>query len=240
MKGYLTYFFEQHKRLAAGYAMMILITLIFAVSLKTTTVPVAVTILYISIFASLSPVASLNSDREIDELLSLPGGRKHLVTAQYVNTLFALAASVVSASVVTLLALALTRGQAHLPSFLAVSLIISIAMIIIAIMVPLSMFFGKKGLLIGFAAAIFIGFNSVVRTLLTNGGAVLFKILKDYTVGHQIEGISVIISDNLSLPDFLNPVSVIMTAGTAVTALVSSYIIARLVFSRKNFRVNKL
>ena len=240
MKGYLTYFFEQHKRLAAGYAMMILITLIFAVSLKTTTVPVAVTILYISIFASLSPVASLNSDREIDELLSLPGGRKHLVTAQYVNTLFALAASVVSASVVTLLALALTRGQAHLPSFLAVSLIISIAMIIIAIMVPLSMFIGKKGLLIGFAAAIFIGFNSVVRTLLTNGGAVLFKILKDYTVGHQIEGISVIISDNLSLPDFLSPVSVIMTAGTAVTALVSSYIIARLVFSRKNFRVNKL
>ena len=240
MKGYLTYYFEQHKRLAVGYAMMILITLIFAVSLKTTSVPVVVTILYISIFASLSPVASLNSDREIDELLSLPGGRKNLVTAQYMNTLFALIASVVSAAAVTGLALAITRGKAHLPSPLAVSLAVSVAMIIIAIMVPLSMFFGKKGLLIGFAATIFIGFQSIVRALLTNGGAVLFKILKDYTVGHQIEGISVVISDNMTLPDVLNPLSVMMTAGTAVMALVSSYIIARLVFSRKNFRVNKL
>lgn len=240
MKGYLTYFFEQHKRLTIGYAMMILITLIFAVSLKTTSVPVVVTILYISIFASLSPVASLNSDREIDELLSLPGGRKNLVTAQYMNTLFALIASVISAAAVTGLALAITRGKAHLPSLMAVSLAVSVAMIIIAIMVPLSMFFGKKGLLIGFAATIFIGFQSVVRALLTNGGAVLFKILKDYTVGHQIEGISVVISDNMTLPDVLNPLSVMMTAGTAVMALVSSYIIARLVFSRKNFRVNKL
>ena len=240
MKGYLTYFFEQHKRLAVGYAMMILITLIFAVSLKTTSVPVVVTILYISIFASLSPVASLNSDREIDELLSLPGGRKNLVIAQYTNTLFALISSVVSAAAVTGLALAITRGKAHLPSPLAVSLAVSVAMIIIAIMVPLSMFFGKKGLLIGFAATIFIGFQSIVRALLTNGGAVLFKILKDYTVGHQIEGISVVISDNMTLPDVLNPLSVMMTAGTAVMALVSSYIIARLVFSRKNFRVNKL
>jgi hypothetical protein len=102
------------------------------------------------------------------------------------------------------------------------------------------MFFGKKGLLIGFAATMFIGFQSVVRSLLTNGGAVIYKILKDYTVGHQIEGISVVISDNMSLPDFTTPVSVIMTAGTAITAIVSSYIIARLVFSRKNFRVNKL
>ncbi|MCR4775828.1 MAG: ABC-2 transporter permease [Saccharofermentans sp.] len=240
MKGYLTYFFEQHKRMAAGYAVMVLITLIFAVSLKTTTVPVAVTILYISIFASLSPVASLNSDREIDELLSLPGGRKNLVNSQYLNTLFALAASVISAAVVTLLALAFTKGQSHLPSLMVVSLVISAAMIIIALMVPLSMVFGKKGLLIGFAATVFIGFQSVIRTLLTNGGAVLFKLLKDYTVGHQIEGISVVISDNLTMPDFMNPLSVLMTAGTAVTALVSSFIIARLVFSRKNFRVNKL
>ena len=240
MKGYLTYFFEQHKRLLLGYLVILLITLVFAVSLKTTTVPAAITVLYISIFASLSPVASLNSDREIDELLSLPGGRKNLVTAQYMNTLFALAGALISASVVTLLAFAFTRGQAHLPSLMVVALVISVSMIIIAIMVPLSMVFGKKGLLIGFAATVFIGFQTVVRMLLTNGGAVLFKILKDYTVGHQIEGISVVISDNMSLPDVTNPLSVIMTAGTAVTAFVSSYIIARLVFSRKNFRVNKL
>ena len=240
MKGYLTYFFEQHKRMWLGYAMIVLITLIFAVSLKTTTVPIAVTILYISIFASLSPVASLNSDREIDELLSLPGGRKNLVTAQYMNTVFALAAAIISAALLTLLAFAFTGGQAHLPSFMAISLVISVAVIIIAIMVPLSMVFGKKGLLIGFAATMFIGFQSVVRSLLTNGGAILFKILKDYTVGHQIEGISVVISDKMAMPDIMNPISVIMTAGTAVTAFVSSYIIARLVFSRKNFRVNKL
>ena len=240
MKGYLTYFFEQHKRLLLGYLVMLLIALVFAVSLKTTTVPAALTVLYISIFASLSPVASLNSDREIDELLSLPGGRKNLVTAQYMNTVFALAASLVSAALLTLLAFALTGGKAHLPSLMVVSLIISVSMIIIAIMVPLSMFFGKKGLLIGFAATMFIGFQSVVRSLLTNGGAVIYKILKDYTVGHQIEGISVVISDNMSLPDVTNPLSVVMTAGTAVTAFVSSYIIARLVFSRKNFRVNKL
>ena len=156
------------------------------------------------------------------------------------NALFALAGALISASAVTLLAFAFTRGQAHLPSLMVVALVISVSMIIIAIMVPLSMVFGKKGLLIGFAATVFIGFQTVVRMLLTNGGAVLFKILKDYTVGHQIEGISVVISDNMSLPDVTNPLSVIMTAGTAVTAFVSSYIIARLVFSRKNFRVNKL
>ena len=240
MKGYLTYFFEQHKRMALGYAVMVLIALIFAVSLKTTTVPVAVTILYVSIFVSLSPVASLNSDREIDELLSLPGGRKNLVTSQYMNAVFALAAALIAAALVTLLAVAFTLGKAHLPSLMVVSLVISVSMIIVAIMVPLSMVFGKKGLLIGFAATMFIGFQSVVRMLLTNGGAVLFKLLKDYTVGHQIEGISVVISDNMALPDVTNPVSVIMTASTAVTAFVSSYIIARLVFSRKNFRVNKL
>ena len=33
MKGYLTYFFEQHKRMALGYGAMLLIVLIFAVSL---------------------------------------------------------------------------------------------------------------------------------------------------------------------------------------------------------------
>ena len=240
MKGYLTYFFEQHKRMALGYGAMLLIVLIFAVSLKTTTIPVSVAILYVSIFASLSPVASLNSDREIDELLSLPGGRKNLVTSQYLNAVFALLGSVVSAALVTLLALAFTLGKAHLPSLMVISLVTSVSMIITAIMVPLSMVFGKKGLLIGFAATMFIGFQTVVRMLLTNGGAVLFKILKDYTVGHQIEGISVVISDNMALPDITNPVSVITTAGTAITAFVSSYIIARLVFSRRNFQVNKL
>ena len=76
MKGFMTYFFEQHKRLVLGYSVVLLVAMIFAVSLKTTTVPAAVTILYVSIFASLATVASLNSDREIDQLLSLPGGRR--------------------------------------------------------------------------------------------------------------------------------------------------------------------
>lgn len=240
MKGYMTYFFEQHKRLVLGYSIVLVIALIFAVSLKTTTVPASVTILYVSIFATLATVSSLNSDREIDQLMSLPGGRKNLVRAQYLNAVFAIAASLLAAFIVTLLAYAFTGGKAHLPSPLAISLIISTAMTVIAIMQPLSMVFGRKGLLIGFAALMFILFQSVVRFLLTNGGAFIFKLLKDYVVGHEIQGISVVISDKTVLPDIFNLPNILITAGSSITLFVSSFIIARLVFSRKNFRVNKL
>ncbi|MBE7069608.1 MAG: hypothetical protein E7386_03820, partial [Ruminococcaceae bacterium] len=112
MKGYLTYFFEQHKRLILSYSVVLVIALIFAVSLKTTAVPASVTILYVSIFASLAPVASLNSDREIDQLLSLPGGRRNLVKAQYLNALFAIAASLIASALVVLLTVAFTAGKA--------------------------------------------------------------------------------------------------------------------------------
>ena len=240
MKGFMAYFFEQHKRMILSYSVVILISLIFAVSLKTTSVPAAVTILYISIFATLSPVASLNSDREIDQLLSLPGGRKSLVKAQYLNAVFAIFASLVAAVLMILLAMAFTLGKAHLPSAQIVSVILSVSMIVIAVMQPLSMIFGRKGLLIGFAVLTFITLQSFVRTLLTNGGVVLFQLAKEYLAGPQIEGVSVIVNDGMTLPDFLNLPSVITFAGTAITLFVSSYVIARLVISRKNFRVNKL
>ena len=240
MKGYLTYFFEQHKRMIISYSVIIIITLIFAVSLKTTAVPASVTMLYISIFATLAPVASLNSDREIDQLLSMPGGRKNLVKAQYLNSVFAIIASLAAAAVVTLLALAFTGGKAHLPSVRVVVVILSVSMIVIAVMQPLSMIFGRKGLLIGFAVLTFIAFQSFIRYLLTNGGVVLFQLAKDYLAGHEIEGVSVIVKEGMTLPDFLNIPSVITFAGTAVTLFVSSFVIARLVFSRKNFQVNKL
>ena len=102
------------------------------------------------------------------------------------------------------------------------------------------MVFGRKGLLIGFAALMFILFQSVVRFLLTNGGAFIYKLLKDYVVGHEIQGISVVISDKTVLPDIFNLPNILITAGSSITLFVSSFIIARLVFSRKNFRVNKL
>ena len=170
MKGYLTYFFEQHKRLILSYSVVLVIALIFAVSLKTTAVPASVTILYVSIFASLAPVASLNSDREIDQLLSLPGGRRNLVKAQYLNALFAIAASLIASALVVLLTVAFTAGKAHLPSVQIIAVVLSVSVIVIAVMQPLSMIFGRKGLLIGFAVLMFIAFQSVVRTLLTNGG----------------------------------------------------------------------
>ena len=240
MKGYMTHIVEQHKRMVPGYLVIIVLALIFSVSLKTTSVPAAVTILYISIFASLAPIASLNSDREIDELLSLPGGRRSLVKAQYLNAVFCIAVSILAAVIVTLLTFALTGGAAHLPSLMTMSMVISITLIIIAIMQPLSMIFGRKGLLIGFAMLMFITFQSVIRMLLTNGGAVLFKFMKDYLVGHEIEGISVVISENMTMPDLNSPIAIIIWAVTAVTAFVSSYIIARIIFARKNFQVNKL
>lgn len=240
MKGYLTYFFEQHKRLILSYSVVLVIALIFAVSLKTTAVPASVTILYVSIFASLAPVASLNSDREIDQLLSLPGGRRNLVKAQYLNALFAIAASLLASALVVLLTMAFTAGKAHLPSVQIVSVVLSVSVIVIAVMQPLSMIFGRKGLLIGFAVLMFIAFQSVVRTLLTNGGVLLFQLAKDYLAGHQIEGVSVIVNEGIALPDFLNLASVLTFAGTAITLFVSSYVIARLVFARKNFQVNKL
>ena len=40
MKGYLTYFFEQHKRLILGYSVSLVIAMILSLSLKTTTAPV--------------------------------------------------------------------------------------------------------------------------------------------------------------------------------------------------------
>ena len=240
MKGFMTYFFEQHKRLVLGYSVVLLVAMIFAVSLKTTTVPAAVTILYVSIFASLATVASLNSDREIDQLLSLPGGRRGLVRAQYLNAVFAIGSSILAATIVTALTYVFTGGKAHMPSALVICYVISVAMTVVAIMQPLSMVFGKKGLLIGFAALMFIGFQTAVRFLLTNGGIFIFKLLKDYLVGHEIQGISVVISENMNMPDFFSVPSVLVTAGTAITLFVSSYIVARLVFSRKNFRVNKL
>lgn len=240
MKGYLTYFFEQHKRLILSYSVVLVIALIFAVSLKTTAVPASVTILYVSIFASLAPVASLNSDREIDQLLSLPGGRRNLVKAQYLNALFAIAASLIASALVVLLTVAFTAGKAHLPSVQIISVVLSVSVIVIAVMQPLSMIFGRKGLLIGFAVLMFIAFQSVVRTLLTNGGVLLFQLAKDYLAGHQIEGVSVIVNEGIALPDFLNLASVLTFAGTAITLFVSSYVIARLVFARKNFQVNKL
>lgn len=144
MKGFMTYFFEQHKRLVLGYSVVLLVAMIFAVSLKTTTVPAAVTILYVSIFASLATVASLNSDREIDQLLSLPGGRRGLVRAQYLNAVFAIGSSILAATIVTALTYVFTGGKAHLPSFLVVSYVISVAMTVVAIMQPLSMVFGKR------------------------------------------------------------------------------------------------
>ena len=240
MRGYLTYFFEQHKRMILSYSVVIVIALIFAVSLKTTAVPASVTILYVSIFATLAPVASLNSDREIDQLLSMPGGRRNLVRAQYLNAVFSIFASLLAAVIVTLLAMAFTGGKAHLPSLQIVSVILSVSMIVIAVMQPLSMIFGRKGLLIGFAVLTFIAFQSFVRYLLTNGGVVLFQLAKDYLAGHQIEGVSVIVNEGITLPDLLNAPSVITFAGTAITLFVSSYVIARLVFARKNFQVNKL
>ena len=240
MKGYLTYFFEQHKRLVVSYAVILVISLIFAVSLKTTAVPASVTMLYVSIFATLAPVASLNSDREIDQLLSLPGGRRNLVKAQYFNSVLSIFAALVAAALVVLLTMAFTGGKAHLPSPQIVSIMLSVSMIVIAVMQPLSMIFGRKGLLIGFAVLTFITFQSLVRSLLTNGGVVLFQLAKDYLAGHQIEGVSVIVNEGITLPDFLNTASVITFAGTAITLFVSSYVIARLVFSRKNFQVNKL
>ena len=240
MRGYLTYFFEQHKRMILSYSVVIVIALIFAVSLKTTAVPASVTILYVSIFATLAPVASLNSDREIDQLLSMPGGRRNLVRAQYLNAVFSIFASLLAAVIVTLLTMAFTGGKAHLPSLQIVSVILSVSMIVIAVMQPLSMIFGRKGLLIGFAVLTFIAFQSFVRYLLTNGGVVLFQLAKDYLAGHQIEGVSVIVNEGIMLPDILNAPSVITFAGTAITLFVSSYVIARLVFARKNFQVNKL
>lgn len=240
MRGYLTYFFEQHKRMILSYSVVIVIALIFAVSLKTTAVPASVTILYVSIFATLAPVASLNSDREIDQLLSLPGGRRNLVKAQYLNAVLSIFASLVAAALVVLLAMAFTGGKAHLPSLQIMSVILSVSMIVIAVMQPLSMIFGRKGLLIGFAVLTFITLQSFVRYLLTNGGVVLFQLAKDYLAGHQIEGVSVIVNEGIALPDFLNAPSVITFAGTAITLFVSSYVIARLVFARKNFQVNKL
>lgn len=240
MRGYLTYFFEQHKRMILGYSVMTVIALIFAVSLKTTSVPASLTILYVSVFASLAPVASLNSDREIDELLSLPGGRKNLVKAQYLNAVFAVAASIISALLMILLTYVFTLGKAHLPSPWTMTIVVSVAMSIVAVMLPLSMVFGKKGLLIGFAAIMFVTFQTVVRILLTNGGTVIFQLMKEYLVGHQIEGISLNINESMVLPDLRSPFAVFIAVSTALTVFVSSYIIARLVFSRKNFQVNKL
>ena len=110
MKGYLTYFFEQHKRLILGYSVSLVIAMILSLSLKTTTAPVCVTILYVSVFASLAPIATLNSDREIDQLLSMPGGRKDLVAAHYTNAVISLAASLVFAAAAILLK-AVTRND---------------------------------------------------------------------------------------------------------------------------------
>ena len=86
----------------------------------------------------------------------------------------------------------------------------------------------------------FNGTVSLAAFFIENGGIFVFKLLKDYLVGHEIQGISVVISENMNMPDLLSVPSVLITAGTAITLFVSSYIIARLVFSRKNFRVNKL
>jgi hypothetical protein len=64
--------------------------------------------------------------------------------------------------------------------------------------------------------------------------------MKEYLVGHQIEGISLNINESMVLPDLRSPFAVFIAVSTALTVFVSSYIIARLVFSRKNFQVNKL
>lgn len=239
MNGYLTYFFEQHKRLLLGYSVIFVIALILSLNTNTTTASVAVTILYISVFASLAPIASLNSDREIDQLLSMPGGRKNLVTAQYLNSVIAISASFVSAAIVTLLTLAF-KHQAKLPSLPVICIVFAVTLYIIAIMQPLSMFFGRKGLLIGFAALMFILFQSIVRFLLTNGGAALIRYAVTNIEVLENTNIKIIIGDNIGIADAFNLPTLIISACTAVTLFVSSYIVARLVFGRKNFQVNKL
>jgi hypothetical protein len=49
-----------------------------------------------------------------------------------------------------------------------------------------------------------------------------------------------IIGDGVRLPDISRPFFVIIAVGTALSAFIASFIICRLVFARKNFRVNKL
>lgn len=240
MSGYLTYFFEQHKRMIVGYSLIIVIALLFGVSLKTTTVPASATMLYISIFATLAPVPTLNSNREIDELLSLPGGRKKFVMAQYLNSVLAVAASLFAAVVVSLLTYAFTFGQTRLPSLAASCLVFSATLIIVAVMQPLSMLFGRRGLLIGFGLLMFMVFQFLIRELLSNGGKAIYRLLKDYAVTHKLEGISVVINYNLKMPDYLTVSNAVIWMCISLSAFASSYVIARLVFARKDFTSNKL
>ena len=240
MKGYLTYFFEQHKRLILGYSVSLVIALILSLSLKTTTAPACLTIIYVSVFASLAPIATLNSDREIDQLLSMPGGRKDLVTAHYLNAVFSLAASMVFATVLTLITVLFGGNSVVLPSVPVLFYVLSLTLLIIAIMQPLSMLFGRKGLLIGFAALMFILFQTAVRLILTYGGALLTKYVSMWFKGERESNVAAFIGDGVKLPDISRPVFVIIAVGAAVSAFVSSYIICRLVFARRNFRVNKL
>lgn len=240
MKGYMTYFFEQHKRLILGYSLILVIAMIVSLSLKTTTAPAAVTIIYVSVFASLAPIATLNSDREIDQLLSLPGGRRNLVTAHYINAVISILASFVFAAVVTLLTILIGGSSVELPSLPALCHVLALTMLIVAIMQPLSMLFGRKGLLIGFAALMLILFQTAVRLLLTYGGALITKYVRMWFSGEQTVGILAFVGDGVKVPDISRPVFLIISAGTAISAFVSSFIICRLVFARKNFRVNKL
>ncbi len=240
MKGYLTYFFEQHKRLILGYSVSLVIAMILSLSLKTTTAPVCVTILYVSVFASLAPIATLNSDREIDQLLSMPGGRKDLVAAHYINAVISLAASLVFAAAVTLLTVLFGGKSVELPSAPVVCYLLSLTLFIIAIMQPLSMLFGRKGLLIGFAALLFILFQTAVRLVLTYGGAIFAKYVSMWFKGEQERNIAEIIGDGVRLPDISRPVFVIIALGAAISVFAASFIICRLVFARRNFRVNKL
>lgn len=240
MKGYLTYFFEQHKRMMVGYSLMIVIALLFAVCLRTTTVPASATMLYVAIFATLAPIPVLNSDREIDELLSLPGGRKKLVMAQYLNSVIAIAAALFAAVIVSLLTYAFTLGQTRLPSLPASCMVFSATLIIVAVMQPLSMLFGRKGLLIGFGLLMFMVFQFMVKEILSNGGAAIYRLLKDYAVTHKIEGISIVIDLNSKMPNYLTVMNAVIWLGVSISAFASSYVIARLVFARKSFASNKL
>lgn len=240
MKGYLTYFFEQHKRMTVGYVLMIVIALLFAVCLKSATVPASATMLYIGIFATLAPVPVLNSDREIDELLSLPGGRKKLIKAQYLNSVIAIAASLFAAAVVSLLTYAFTLGKARLPSPVTSCLVFSAVLLIVAVMLPLSMVFGRKGLLIGFGLLMFMVFQFLVRELISSGGAVIYQILKDYAATNKLEGISVVINANIKSPRYFTVTNAVVWLAVSISAFVSSYVIAGLVFSRKSFGSNKL
>ena len=237
MLSFMTYFFEQHKRLILGYSVSLVIAMILSLSLKTTTAPVCVTILYVSVFASLAPIATLNSDREIDQLLSMPGGRKDLVAAHYTNAVISLAASLVFAAVVTLLTFVIGGSSVVLPSAPVIFYVLSLTLLIIAIMQPLSMLFGRKGLLIGFAALMFILFQTAVRFVLTYGGALLTKNVSMWFKGERGSNIAEIIGDGVRLPDISRPFFVIIAVGTALSAFIASFILCRLVFARKNFRV---